>query len=192
MLGQNQTIRHKNQAAVKITIVGQEPFHGVVFLSVGDRLIDLLNDDRAFIPIKKEGGPAIIVSKLQIASIVELEIAKPAEDIEEEQVEDLSAEFETDSEKGESKTPRAIRKFDPYATLRITPEASVDEIRAAYKTRIKAVHPDSIAALGLDDDLADAALKSTQKINYAYRKIMRDREEAASAEAAPKAAAGSI
>ena len=189
MLGQNQTIRHKNQAAVEITIVGQAPFHGVVFLSVGDRLIDLLNDDRAFIPIKKENGPAVIVAKSQIASIVELDIEEPAEEIFEEQVEDVPPESQTETIKDEPKAPRTKRKFDPYATLRVSPDASAEEIRAAYKSRIKAVHPDSIAALGLDDDLADAALKCTQKINYAYRKIMRDREDAAASAAAPEAAA---
>ena len=67
------------------------------------------------------------------------------------------------------------KKFDPYAVLKLDHSATVNEIRAAYKSRIKAVHPDTIAALGLDEDLADAALKKTQKLNYAYRKIMRER-----------------
>ena len=40
---------------------------------------------------------------------------------------------------------------------------------------MKAVHPDTIASLDLDDDLARAALLAAQKVNYAYKKIMRER-----------------
>ena len=155
-------VRHKNQALVKVTLAGQEPFDATVFLAIGDRLIDLLNDDRAFIPVKRSDGDTIIVAKTQIISIVEA---------------DAEMEEEAPEAADNSSSPQR-KKFDPYAMLRIAPDASVDEIRAAYKSRLKAVHPDSIAALGLDDELTKAALQTTQKLNYAYRKIMKDLEDA--------------
>lgn len=157
----SSSVRHKNQAAVKIKLAGEETFDAVVFLSIGDRLIDLLNDNRAFIPVKKSDGEIIIIAKTQISSIIEKEA-----DEDTMEPEDLKEDA--------SQKPR---KFDAYEILRIAPDATIPEIRSAYKSRLKAVHPDSIASLGLDEDLTKAALHTTQKVNYAYRKIMKERED---------------
>lgn len=200
MFNQNRSFRSKNAAKVRVTLAGGDAFDGFVFLTVGDRLIDLLNDDRAFIPIRRDDGETMIVAKQQIASIIEAAIdaadlgdAVDAEALDEPPAPDVDDD-ENDQDKaaddaGESgpgadaedreASRRSARRFDPYETLRISPDATIAEIRAAYKTRIKAVHPDSIASLGLDDDLKAAALKSTQRVNYAYRKIMQERETAA-------------
>lgn len=171
-------IRHKNQAEVTIRLAGEEPFEAIVFLSIGDRLIDLLNDDRNFIPVRRTDGQTIIVAKTQIVSIIESGTSDsdthdlaPEED---EAVENVTREVEGELKSAKEKS---ARRFDPYELLRIPKNATVQEIRSAYKSRIKAVHPDSIASLGLDDDLTEAALKTTQKLNYAYRKIMRERED---------------
>ncbi|MEZ5916981.1 MAG: hypothetical protein R3C40_05365 [Parvularculaceae bacterium] len=50
--------------------------------------------------------------------------------------------------------------------------ATVEEVRRAYKVRIKAVHPDTLSGLELDDDIAKAAILAAQRVNYAYRQIM--------------------
>ena len=145
--------RHKNETAVRLQIAGEAPVEGFIFHVNGERSTDLLNDPRAFIPIRKANGEIMIVAKTQIASVIE-----------------------TDHVEEEESKP-AQRSFDPYETLRISPSASTDELRAAFKARIKAVHPDTVASLGLDEDLAKAASQATQKIIYAYRKIMRERGE---------------
>ena len=153
--------RQKSETPVAVRTVCGDSFDATVYLLHGARLTDLLNDERAFIPARREDGEMIVLAKSQITSIVDKSAAQ-------EESEDAKSDDERD--KSESK------KFDPYAVFKLDPSASIDEIRAAYKSRIKAVHPDTIAALGLDDELADAALKTTQKLNYAYRKIMRERE----------------
>ena len=40
--------QYKLKKRVLLTIVGQDPFEGIAFLTVNQRLIDLLNDDRQF------------------------------------------------------------------------------------------------------------------------------------------------
>lgn len=173
--------RHKNLAEATIRLVGEEPFEGAVYLSVGDRLIDLLNDERAFIPVRREDGRTVIVAKAHIVSIVETsgpeaQHEPESEDIPYQDDSDADDAAEATADHSGSGRARSSHGFDAYAFLKISPDATVEEIRSAYKKRIKAVHPDSIASLGLDDELAAAALKTTQKLNYAYRKIMRDRE----------------
>ena len=167
MVGGSSNVRQKNQATVKVTLVGGEPFDGVVFLTFGDRLIDLLNDARNFIPIKKTDGSVVIVAKQQVVSIVEADAEDPEEAAERENAEKQNAR----------------RRFDPFTVLRIDESATNEEIRAAYTSRLKAVHPDVIASLDLDDDLAEAALKTTQKVTFAYRRIVQMREMAAAEEA---------
>ena len=161
----NSAYRHKNGADVRVRLMGEDPFNAVAYLSIGQRLTDLLNDDRAFIPMRRENGDMLIIAKSQIASIAEIEATVDAED-------DMGIALPAKA----ARSRRAGRKgFDAYAVLRVSPDAPLETVRAAYKTRIKAVHPDSVAALDLDDDLAKAALLAAQKVNFAYRKIMRER-----------------
>lgn len=149
--------RHKSITEVWLTLSGQRPVEASVFLNIGERLIDLLNDARNFIPVLKEDGEAMIVAKTQIISVIERDL------------------IVGDSEKKNDSKSKST--FDPYIALRISKDASLEEIRQAYKARIKAVHPDSIAGLDLDDDLARAALQATQRVNYAYKKILAERDD---------------
>ena len=154
----NGGFRHKNERSVRLLLVGGEPINATIFHVNGERLTDLLNDPRAFIPVRTEDAGMMIVAKTQIVSILELET-------------------ETINDDAGSSKPNGP-SFDAYAMLRIDKNATHDEIRAAYKARIKSVHPDSIASLGLDEELGKAALLATQKLNYAYRKVMRERGSA--------------
>lgn len=170
--------RHVNSADVHLTLKGQTPFNAAVYITLGTRLSDLLNDTRQFIPVRLENGETMIVAKSQIISIAETESV-------------ASATSDELAEVNAAKTRAAARKgFDPYAVLRISPEADLDVVRNAYKARMKAVHPDTVASLGLDDDLARAALLAAQKVNYAYKKIMRERAEENADDMAEMQAAG--
>ena len=163
-----RTYRHRNEIHVMLRMSNSEkPVGATVFASLGERASDLLNDARAFLPVRLASGETMIVAKSQIASIIEN--AEPAE---EKQKSKLHGE---DFSGGEKLEDKGLQAFDAYATLRVAPTASNDEIRTAYKTRMKAVHPDRLADLGLDEEIAKAALHASQKVNFAYQKIMRDR-----------------
>ncbi len=162
-----KTYRHRNEANVLLTLAGADkPVPATMFLSLGERASDLLNDGRAFIPVRLGDGETMIIAKSQIATIVEGKASTEESGKSKIYGEDFST----------SQKPEAPQKnFDPYAMLRIAPTASNEEIRAAYKARMKAVHPDTFASLGLDEEISKAAVLATQKVNYAYQKIMRER-----------------
>lgn len=169
-------VRQKDPAPVTIRTIGEDAFDGEVFIAIGHRLVDLLNDDRGFIPVRRDDGDMMILAKSHIVSIIEHDVA----DSDAASDDQIDAEADVEAETSEGSTNSANpggRKFDPYALLKLDPAASTEEVRAAYKSRIKLIHPDSVAALGLDDDLAEAALRATQKLNYAYQKIMRERND---------------
>lgn len=60
---------------------------------------------------------------------------------------------------------------DPYVVLGVSPSASDDEVKAAYRKLAKKYHPDNYA----DNPLADLASEKMVEINEAYDKVMNMR-----------------
>lgn len=257
MFDRSSTFRNKDAIAVRVTLAGGEPFDAFVFVKLEERLSDLLNDPRSFLPIKRADGTVQMVAKTAIASIVELAtligtasstasgaeepILRPAadqpHDVESARQKDDTAganqdgfvggddeppaqpqraaapgdesRYQTRAEQPHDRTApkgepprgeppreetssretsndaapprpaRARKPLDPYQLLRVPRTATLDEIKRAYKQRIKAVHPDTIASLDLDEDIARAVHLTAQRINQAYDRIMKDFQRAA-------------
>ena len=62
---------------------------------------------------------------------------------------------------------------DPYKILGISPDATDDDVKRAYRELAKKYHPDNYA----DSPLADMAEEKMKEINQAYDDIIRMREE---------------
>lgn len=61
---------------------------------------------------------------------------------------------------------------DPYKVLGISPNATDDEVKAAYRSMARKYHPDNYA----DNPLSDLAQEKMQEINDAYDAIVRSRK----------------
>jgi len=61
---------------------------------------------------------------------------------------------------------------DPYKALGVTPSASNDEIKRAYRELSRKYHPDS----NVDNPLADLAAEKFKEVQQAYDQIMKERE----------------
>jgi DnaJ like chaperone protein len=61
---------------------------------------------------------------------------------------------------------------DPHAVLGVAPDASLDEIRAAYRRLIRAHHPDLLAARGVPADGVAAATARVARINAARDRLL--------------------
>lgn len=61
---------------------------------------------------------------------------------------------------------------DPYKVLGVSPDASDDEIKKAYRALARKYHPDKYR----DSDLADLASDKMKEVNAAYEEIKRQRE----------------
>lgn len=61
---------------------------------------------------------------------------------------------------------RQMSKADARLILEVTPDSTTDEIKAAYRKKMKEYHPDKVSGLGAD--LRKLAQKKSQQINEAY------------------------
>lgn len=61
---------------------------------------------------------------------------------------------------------------DPYKILEISPSASNDEIKKAYREMSRKYHPDSY----VDNPLSNLAEEKFKEVQEAYEQIMKDRE----------------
>ena len=62
---------------------------------------------------------------------------------------------------------------DPYKVLGVSPDASDDEIKKAYRQLARKYHPDKYR----DSDLADLASEKMKEVNAAYEEIKTQREK---------------
>ncbi len=61
---------------------------------------------------------------------------------------------------------------DPYEVLGISPNATDDEVKTAYRALVRKYHPDNYA----DNPLSELAKEKMQEINDAYDAIVRSRK----------------
>ena len=62
---------------------------------------------------------------------------------------------------------------DPYRTLGVSPSATDDEVKAAYRRMAMKNHPDKVATLG--PEVQKAAEEKFRKIQQAYESIKKQR-----------------
>ncbi|ADM08713.1 glutamyl-tRNA synthetase [Parvularcula bermudensis HTCC2503] len=156
MFEKTEIRRKRTEVPVIITLASGRTIEGALFVAGGERISDLLNDTRQFVPIETHAGVEV-VAKGQIAAVV------PA--------------HADDAESSGTGTP----KTDPYTLLRVDPSASDEELRAAWMKRLKASHPDRLASLDLDKEIIAAARVVSARINAAYDEVMAERKLRASA-----------
>jgi len=112
-----------------------------MFVAPAQRVTDVLNDEREFLPFERPDGSVFVVAKRTIRCITPMELG------------------------------RHVNERDPYDLLGITLAATDEEVHDAYRRSIAAVHPDRVQAFGLPQDFLEMATRRAGQLNDAYRKI---------------------
>jgi DnaJ like chaperone protein len=73
---------------------------------------------------------------------------------------------------------------DPYVVLDVLPDASDEQVRAAWKNALRVAHPDRAVARGLPAEYVEVANIKSAAINAAFDKVMGERGELLAAGAA--------
>lgn len=71
----------------------------------------------------------------------------------------------------QQQAPRAPTLADAYAVLNISPNASDDEVKRAYRRQTSQHHPDKLVAKGLPEEMMKLAAEKTHEIRQAYEQI---------------------
>ena len=146
---------------VRLLMADHRLVTGEVILRQARSLADVMSDPRPFMAIRL-AGEVHAISKEMILDIQALD---------------------------EGGVP--IEENEPYAVLRIERDAAEEEVRAAWRRRLKACHPDLVAAIG-DEDLIAAAHEATRRVTQAYQAVMTSiNEEIASAHEPVRASSAS-
>ena len=67
-----------------------------------------------------------------------------------------------------------VKSYSPYEILGVAPEASIAEIKSAYRRRVKGCHPDRFA--GTDERSRQLAEEWTKALNAAYETLVAQSE----------------
>lgn len=136
----------KTKVAVEIELGDGTLMMGSMFVAATQRLSDLLNDDRRFLPFETSEGVVVSLRKSVISRVTEL---------------------------NQRATTR--QDNSPYAILGILESDDDEAVKRAYRERVREVHPDKWAGAGLPEEAVTAVNNKMARINDAYHRILRAR-----------------
>jgi len=159
--GGNDKMVFKKKLLVELELDTGTIMNGYLFLGQTQRLSDLMNDERTYLPFEDMDGGITIFTKGMARRVKPIEKAQTA----------------------------AADTADPYSVLGVARDAPDAQVREAYHQKVQETHPDKLSNLGLSPDLVKFAHERMARINEAYNKIRMARRKAA-AQGAAQGAAG--
>ena len=123
---------------------------GFLFLKQLQRISDLLNDPRQFIPFQNSDGTIVHLRKATIVKLVQLK----------QKIEHNGA-------------------ANPYEILGVSPNIGDEDLKHTFHDLCTQYHPDTLQSLDLPSDLSDFANSRLIRIVDAYRRMTTTRHRAA-------------
>lgn len=138
----------KEKLSVEMEIDGGARLMGHMFVAQNQRIPDLLNDDRDFLPFETTEGLITIIRKSTIRRVTPMnQITLP----------DITT--------------------DPYEIFGLAPSASDEELKAVWHRKVQECHPDKLIAMGMPADFVQLANEKLARINDAYDRIQESRAQ---------------
>jgi hypothetical protein len=132
---------------VEVHLDDGSQFLGVLSLGQGQRVSDLMNDERNFIPIQLHGGSVVIQRKSAIAKVAPLD-----QHVDQEKI------------------------SDPYEILGVARNVSDEELKRFYYSLCAENHPDRVQSSGLSPHFVEMANSRMIRINDAYQRVLAIRQ----------------
>jgi DnaJ-domain-containing protein 1 len=137
----------KVKLAVEMEIDSGLRLLGSVFVGQRQRLPDLLNDDRAFLPFETSEGIIKIIRKSTIRSVTPL-----------------------------NQVTLPMTTTDPYEILGVASSIGDEELKSIYHRKVQETHPDKLVSMGLPLEFVQLANEKVARINDAYDRIRQQRQ----------------
>ena len=133
----------KINVEIEVHLDDGSQFLGMVSVKQDQRVSELMNDERQYLPIQMPKGNVVILRKTVIIKVVPLD-----QHIEHDKIK------------------------DPYQILGVPRGLSDDDLRQSYRKAVKENHPDKIKGAGLSPQHLDMATSRLVRINDAYERIV--------------------
>jgi len=133
---------------VQVQLDDGSEFLGMLSLSQGQRVSDLMNDERQFIPVQLPGGSVVILRKTAIAKVAPLD-----QHVDQDKI------------------------SDPYDILGVSHNISDEDLKQFYRTLCSENHPDRVQSSGLSPQFVEMANSRMIRINDAYQRILDMRQK---------------
>ena len=140
----------KIKVEIQVHLDDGNQFLGMLSVSQGQRISDLMNDERQFLPVEMSGGSVVILRKAVITKVVQLD-----QHIEQDKI------------------------SDPYDILGVPRSVSDKDLTQFYHTVCTENHPDKVQSSGLSPQIMEMANSRMVRINDAYERILSMRRAAA-------------
>ncbi len=140
---ESEKILSKFKIEVEVHLDDGSLFLGMVSVRLGQRVSELMNDERQFLPIQMPEGNVVILRKTAIFKVVPLD-----QHIEHDKI------------------------LDPYDILGVPRGVSDEELTRFYHKVLKENHPDKVQSAGLSPQYMDMATSRMIRINDAYERIV--------------------
>jgi len=138
----------KEKLSVEMEIDGGARLMGHMFVAQNQRIPDLLNDDRDFLPFETTEGLITIIRKSTIRRVTPMnQITLP----------EITS--------------------DPYEIFGLAPSASDEELKSVWHRKVQECHPDKLIAMGMPADFVQLANEKLARINDAYDRIQEARAQ---------------
>jgi hypothetical protein len=151
--GGNEKMVFKKKLLVELELDSGAIMNGYLFVGQTQRLSDLMNDDRTFLPFEALDGSITIFTK---------GMARRVKPVEKQQAAAV-----------------AENGVDPYSLLGVPPNATDAQLREAYHRKVQETHPDKLSNVGVSAEIVKFAHERMARINEAYNKIRIMRRSAA-------------
>ena len=145
---QNTSVRERRKLRATVTLNDGTVLDGYFFCLADQRITDLLNDERSFVPLVTIDGRTYVIAKSSIMTAVP-----------------------------KDKVPIMNLATDPFSVLGVAPEAAPAEIKQAYRRRMQEYHPDRFANIDLPDELMILANDMAARITNAYHQVTQKSKE---------------
>ncbi len=156
--GGNEKMVFKKKLLVELELDSGDMLNGYLFLGQTQRLSDLMNDDRTFLPFEALDGSITIFTK---------GMARRVKPVEKQQAAAATGDG-----------------ADPYSLLGVPSNATDAQLREAYHRKVQETHPDKLSNVGISAEIVKFAHERMARINEAYNKIRIQRRSAAASQAA--------
>jgi DnaJ-domain-containing protein 1 len=148
--------------AVSVELADGNRMEGALFISPQGRVLDMLNDERGFLPFETDDGGLTFLRKESIRRVTPISSSGSARN-----------EGAGGASQGHPPPPPPTdpEPEDPYKMLGVAPEVDTEMLREVYRQRCREYHPDRLQALGLPKEFIDLATRRMAAINAAYDRI---------------------